>query len=401
MATSPSHPRRAGYFLVVPALLVAIGVARNDAAAGPNAAAQGGAKAQAADDDTPARRSAQRFLRGVNLSNCLEAPPGQDWGAHYAAKDLDDIRAQGFDHVRIPVAWHHYAGPAPDFALAPDIFKKVDALVDGATQRHLAVIVNLQHFDAFTSDPGGNRTKLLSLWRQIAAHYAKAPDGVAFELLNEPKDAATTAVMSGVYPEIIAVIRKTNPNRTIFVGPGRWNQAGELEKLKLPDAERNLIVTVHCYEPFNFTHQGATWAGEEVKSLQGIMFPGPPKLPFVPAADAKLPPWTLKWIADYNTLPTATNPCGVTPIRDAVKVAQAWSKAQHRPVHFGEFGAIASADPASRARYYRTVREELDRAGIGWAIWDWKSGFRYRDEKTAKALPGMHEALFPGRKESH
>ncbi len=47
----------------------------------------------------------------MNLANSLEAPPGQDWGGHYTSEDLRLIRNEGFDHVRIPVAWHHYAGP--------------------------------------------------------------------------------------------------------------------------------------------------------------------------------------------------------------------------------------------------------------------------------------------------
>ena len=55
------------------------------------------------------------------------------------------------------------------------------------------------------------------------AHYAKFPGEVAFELLNEPKDAATTVVLNPIYAEAIRVIRETNPRRVIFVGPGKWN----------------------------------------------------------------------------------------------------------------------------------------------------------------------------------
>ena len=33
--------------------------------------------------DTPAHRAARRFLRGANLGNGLEVPPGQNWGVHY------------------------------------------------------------------------------------------------------------------------------------------------------------------------------------------------------------------------------------------------------------------------------------------------------------------------------
>ena len=54
-------------------------------------------------------------------------------------------------------------------------------------------------------------------------------------MLNEPKDQATTVVLNPIYAEAIKEIRRTNPRRTIFVGPGKWNQAGELPNLRLPD----------------------------------------------------------------------------------------------------------------------------------------------------------------------
>ena len=60
-----------------------------------------------ANRNTPAHQAAKKFLRGTNLGNYLEAPPGQDWGARYSEQDFVHIKAEGFDHVRLPVAWHH------------------------------------------------------------------------------------------------------------------------------------------------------------------------------------------------------------------------------------------------------------------------------------------------------
>ena len=100
---------------------------------------------------------------------------------------------------------------------------------------------------------------------------------------------------------------RSTPKRTIFVGPGRWNSIGELPKLLLPDDDQNLIVTVHNYDPFYFTHQGADWAGPDTK-VTGILFPGPPSRPLVPDPKLKVNSWVLDWIKAYNTEPTATNP---------------------------------------------------------------------------------------------
>jgi hypothetical protein len=60
----------------------------------------------------------------------------------------------------------------------------------------------------------------------------------------------------------------------------------------------------------------------------------------------------------------------------------------------GEFGCYIKADAASRANFYGEFRRALEAANLGWAIWDWKAGFRYWNETTQSPEPGMHEALF-------
>jgi endoglucanase len=351
-----------------------------------------------ADRNSLAHQAAKRFMHGTNLGNYLEAPPGQDWGASYSADDFDHIKAEGFDHVRLPIAWHHHTGPGPDFKIKDEFYAKADFLVNEAAKRGLAAIVNIHHFDAFTSDPAGQRGKFIAIWRQLAAHYGKAPSSVTFELLNEPKDAATTDVLNPIYADAIREIRKSSPTRTIFIGPGKWNQVSELPHLRLPDDDTNLIVTVHCYDPFYFTHQGASWAGGEVRSLKGIQFPGPPKTPLAPDLSAKLSSGVLDWIKRYNTLPTESNPASPRAFRGVVAQAKEWSDYYGRPVHMGEFGAYERADAPSRAAYYRTFREVLEQSGIGWAMWDWKAGFKYWDEKTGAPAPGMREAIFEKRR---
>ncbi len=345
--------------------------------------------------DTPAHRAAKRFLRGANLGNGLEVPPGQNWAVNYTAQDLRHIKSEGFDHVRIPIGWHHYAGPGPEYKLKPEIFQKVDALVTPALRDGLNVMINIHHFDEFTSDPNGKAAKFYAIWRQIAEHYAKAPEGLVFELLNEPKDAATTQVVNPIFTEAIRQIRKSNPGRTIVVGPGLWNGIGELSNLRLPDNDLNLIVSVHCYDPFQFTHQGADWAGNSPdRRVVGIVFPGPPAKPLEPDSKLELSAEFRGWLRAYNSEPPASNPSSERFLKAAVERAAEWSRYYGRPIHLGEFGAFTTADPASRANYYRAFREALESAGIGWAIWDWKAGFRYWDEKANQPEPGMHEALF-------
>src|ERR1051325_2629557 len=90
------------------------------------------------------------FRRGANLGNYLEAPKGQNWGQHYTEADFVHIKAEGFDHVRLPIRWNDYSGPAPDFKLTDEIYAKADFLVTNALRHRLNAIVNIHHFDEFT-----------------------------------------------------------------------------------------------------------------------------------------------------------------------------------------------------------------------------------------------------------
>jgi endoglucanase len=342
---------------------------------------------------TPAHAAARRFLRGANLGNGLEAPPGQDWGVHYTGKDLRLIRAEGFDHVRIPIGWHHYTGGGPEFRLRPEIFVRADELVYAGLREGLSVLINIHHFDQFTSDPKRETARFLAIWRQLSAHYARAPERLAFELLNEPKDSATTEVTNPIFAEAIEQIRQIDSKRTIFVGPGKWNSISELPSLLLPEGDTNLIVTVHNYDPFYFSHQGATWAGPDTK-LTGIVFPGPPSGPLEPSRKLTLSAPVRNWVKAYNVEPTATNPSSPRAFEGAITQAKEWSLYYGRPIHVGEFGCLTTADPRSRANYYRAFREAAEAAQIGWALWDWKAQFRYWNQAAGRPETGMHEALF-------
>ena len=368
------------------------GLAAKAADAPPFAPANPPAMTPLKNHDSPAYHAAKLFLHGANLGNYLEAPPGQNWGVTFSADETAAMKREGFDHVRVPIGWHHYAGPAPGFTLSPDIFARADFVVTNALASKLAVIINIHHFDDLDKDPAATTDEFVKIWEQIAAHYKSFPDTLAFELDNEPHDHATTALMNLIYARAIAAIRETNPHRTMFVEPGKWGSIEELKYLVLPPDD-NVIVSVHCYEPFYFTHQGATWTGPDTKQT-GIVFPGPPAQPLVPDARLNLNPWVLKWIKSYNTLPAAQNPSGQSAFAEKLKYTRAWSDFYGRPVHLGEFGAFTKADAQSRANFYSAMRRMAEDLHIGWCIWDWSAGFRYWDKKENRAMPGMHAALF-------
>ena len=69
--------------------------------------------------DTPAHRAAKHFRHGANFGNDLEVPPDQNWAVNYTEADVRHVKAEGFDHIRLPVGWHHYTGPAPTTRFRP------------------------------------------------------------------------------------------------------------------------------------------------------------------------------------------------------------------------------------------------------------------------------------------
>lgn len=341
--------------------------------------------------NTPAYKEANLFQRGANLGDYLEA--NRHWRhVEISADDFVEMKKEGFDHVRVPIGWHQYAGPAPDFTLEPEIFARVDFVVTNALQNKLAVMINIHHFNALDQNPTNATPEFLAIWQQIAAHYQKFPGQLAFELDNEPHENATTALMNPIYAQTIAEIRKTNPQRTIFVEPGGWGSIGELKNLVLPPDD-NVIVSVHCYDPFYFTHQGATWTSGQTP-VTGIIFPGPPAQPLVPDPQLKLKKYQLDWINKYNTLPAEKNPSSPLAFTEKLKYIRAWSDYYGRPIHLGEFGAYTKADEQSRVNFYTAFRKAAESQKIGWCIWDWNSGFRYWDEANHRPMPGMHGALF-------
>lgn len=342
--------------------------------------------------DSPAFELAGQFRRGANLGNFLEVPPKEDWGDNSMNEnDYRIMKEHGFDHVRIPIGWHHYCGPAPNYKIDQSIIRKVNRQLDLAAGAGIAAIVNVHHFDAFTTDPSGQRDKLLSIWSQVATLLKDRPTSVALEILNEPKDAATTEVMNAFYADVIPMIRAIDKKKAIFVGPGQFNQASELSRLKLPNDDR-LIVSIHSYTPHYFTHQGASWS-DECRRLKGVPFPGPPAKPV--AIPPGTPSYVTQWLQRFNELPEDQNPGGYSAVTTELKLAADWGKYWNRPIHLGEFGAYMKAAPKDRAEYYRFVSSEATRLGIGWCIWDWKAGFAYWDRTRNDAHAGLRKALFP------
>lgn len=202
----------------------------------------------------------ERLGRGVNFGNALEAPSEGEWGMRLEPEFFELVKDAGFDTIRLPVSWTNHASKEAPYIIDGDFMARVQWAVGEALARDLNIIVNVHHYDELNKDPVAEEGRYLAIWQQISERFKDYPDKVYFELLNEPHGAfsGNAALWNDLLAKALAVVRKSNPSRAVIVGPNSWNSINSLEQLELPD-DPNIIVTVHFYDPFEFTHQGAEW----------------------------------------------------------------------------------------------------------------------------------------------
>lgn len=321
------------------------------ATAGVSAAAQG----------VDAATQNKRLGRGVNVLGYDPIWRSVD-RARFKQEHFKIIRQGGFNSVRVNLHAFRHMGPAPDHALSDAWLKTLDWVVTHALANDLMIILDLHEFNAMGDNPEGNKGKFLAFWKQVAPRFKDAPDRVLFEILNEPANRLTPAMWNDYLAQAMSTIRRSNPSRTVIVGPAFWNSIDHLSELRLPDEDRNLIVTVHYYQPMAFTHQGAAWT---------------------PAYRDKL---GVEWKGTDEEM---------AKIKRDFGKAQEWASKNGRPVLLGEFGAYDKADMPSRARYTAAVARTAESLGWSWAYWQFDSDFVVYRMAEDKWVDEIHKALVP------
>lgn len=300
-----------------------------------------------------ARAMAAALGRGVNFGNMLDAPKEGDWGLTVRDEFIEVTAEAGFASVRLPVRWSNHAAATAPFTIDPQFFTRVESVVDKLLAKGFYVVLNMHHYrqldgDALNSeelaiDSAVLDVRFLILWQQIAARFRDKNDRLLFELYNEAHGRLTPSKWNDLAARALNVVRKSNPDRIVVIGPTSWNAAKALLSLHLPN-DANLIVTVHNYQPFNFTHQGAEWVS--------------PILPTdVPCCDA------------------SQQAEAMAPLM----MAKAWSDARRYPIFLGEFGAYRKADMRSRVAFTRLMRDQAEARGISWSYWELASSFGVYD----------------------
>ena len=259
------------------------------------------------------------FYRGVNLggwfSQCDYSRERLD---HFIEeKDIDVIAGWGLDHVRIPMDYN--------------ILEKEDGSL--------------------------NPERFYWLWEGLAARFNE-PERIAFELLNEVTDQSVIGEWNRIAAECIRRIRQIAPKSLILVGSYWNNSPAAVKDLDLP-ADDRVIYNFHCYDPLDFTHQGATW------------IPDP--------------------AFDINRR-VAFEQMEITPEYFEGQFASAISTAAERgtTLYCGEYGVIEKATPEDTVKWFRTINEVFEKHQIARSAWSYRRmDFGLSDAR----LDGVREEL--------
>ncbi|OMF50055.1 cellulase family glycosylhydrolase [Paenibacillus peoriae] len=244
---------------------------------------------------TAAASSLQSYVEamqpGWNLGNSLDAVGADEtaWGNPRITQALiQQIAAQGYKSIRIPVTWDKHIGAAPNYTVESAYMNRVEEVVRWALDANLYVMINVHH-DSWTwvSSMEPKHDEVLArynaLWTQIAQRFKDQPNKLMFESINEPRfsEGGTTdeAKMNQMLQELNVSFHKIvrasggkNATRPLVL-PGLDTSPAQAKINELYNTitklnDPNLIATVHYYGfwPFSVNIAGYTTFEKDTKN---------------------------------------------------------------------------------------------------------------------------------------
>jgi endoglucanase len=326
-------------------------------------------------------------------------PPFTDQARRLGAAELQALARAGFDFVRLAV------DPGPFLQFSGARRERAEQILLDQVRlilaSGLAVIVDLHPSDLHPSYTGaaltgGVATPAYRDYLRLLERTAVLLDGlkssrVAFELMNEPpvSPEAWQPMLEAAYQ----AVRKVAP-RLMLVLPGASEGMPEgLLGLK-PAAFRNdpaVLYTFHYYEPFQFTHQGASW--NAARHLADVPYPATarPLRDSLEATAAAIegsalsqPQKTLATLEARRLLESyRRSGFDRAAMAKSLDRITAWAKSNGIPanrIFLGEFGALKSPRQAhgvragERRQWFADVRSEAEARGFSWAVWVYRLG---------------------------
>lgn len=361
---------------------------------------------------TAAADAGTEFRRGIGISHvmawaAIEPGPGREFafppfagvsGAQFAG-ELQALHQTGFDFVRLAVD----PGPFLQFqGSRRDLLDRI--LIDHVKlilSSGLAVVVDFHPSDmqpnytaqALTADLGAppSQAYLQLIERTAGLLDELHSDKVALELMNEPPVQPSTwqPMLEAAY----AAARSRSADLILLLEGGNEASAPALLQMRTAPfaGDPEVLFSFHYYEPYQFTHQGASW--NAARYLADVPYPARARplddsltatAALIAASDLSEPRKSLAYqdaqarLEDYR----ASGFDGRSMAQAFAQIAH-WAQAQGIPadrVMLGEFGArrtalqLDGARAAERARWFHDVSHAAQANGFGWAVWAYRGG---------------------------
>ncbi len=361
----------------------------------------------------PLQAKAMKYLnKGINITNWLEEEKAYFKGEFkFDEADIKLMADNGIKSLRLPIDLDQYATNSDAFVEGTDaelkfddenLFAVLDSFVEWTGKHGMSFVIDYHEYDNSyntTSAEDPNYTKMMAnVWKHVAAHYASNErEDIFFELLNEP-DMTNGKVPSATWrkaaQEDIDSIRTVDKKHSIIFGDAAWYSIDNLAKGTVLNDD-NIIYAIHTYEPFVFTHQGASW--NATGSIKGLMFPYEKEKWSEYSADFGVTKSTESWIksAVMNYYKNGNK----ESILKIILPAKKWAVTNNVPVIINEFGAYnVESDAQSVLNYMTAMREISDTLEIPLTHWGYTGGFSLFESKAGSAkgtklIEGMAEAF--------
>lgn len=327
-----------------------------------------------------------KIKRGTNVSHWLSQSEarGEMRRLHIQEEDFERLERLGFDFVRIPIDevqfWDEKGNKLPE------AWTLLTNALNWAGKHHLRAIVDLHiirshYFNAvneggssantlFTSEKA--QQDLINLWYQLSdALKGYSNDWVAYEFMNEPV-ADDHEQWNQLVAKVHKAIRAREPQRTLVVGSNRWQGYETMKYLKVPQGDKNIVLSFHYYNPMLLTHYTAWWT--PIGKYKGkIHYPGimvtKEDYDAAPAdIKAELEPYT-RQVWDINKIRE--------DFRDAIAVAKKYGL----QLFCGEWGIYENTDRELGYQWTKDMLTVFNEFNIAWTTWCYDADFGFWDQQ--------------------
>jgi endoglucanase len=315
--------------------------------------------------------------RGYNITNWLEQSRFAGTFT-YDEAFVGKLAQAGFKSLRLPIDLDNYVesttgtGDTLSVAVSADLFTVLDAF-DTWTKAHgLSLTIDYHQYSTLPDKavPDSVATAV-QLWGKVAEHFAANPrEDLFFELFNEPELSfagtdPTAAEWTAIAERMIAAIRATDKTHTIIFGDIEWYGIGPLSKRAVL-SDPNVVYAFHSYEPFIFTHQGASWT--TLANVHDLPYPYTPERWSEYYADLGFSPYMESWI--LGQAQSYYRDGSKAALRNRILTAKRWAVTNNVPVICNEFGAYdGTSRLEDRVNYYTDIVSIFEELAIPWQHW--------------------------------